>query len=334
MALEALDARHAAQIEAGTRGRRSGHSFEALVAESVNALKMPFERGRKVKGCLTRGNLGEALLNLVLYDLKMSRAGRAGAISAGALATAEAGKPKEVIINGVRVKRCKSDVILILEAGGKSLAKGVSIKQCSNPKPTNAQVYLSTARAFCELLRRNGMQVSDRAVEAMRMFCGDAGFRPLDNPSSLKGRRSDPRRWFWEELPPPARAELEQMFSDHQNLITRLLLQKAYSDDPFAPDYIIHQTCAIKGGEPEFAILTINDFIKLSEKYAGFELSPYSVKKGSYVDPPGVMHLAPRFGVIQFQKFGPKQNATQLQFNLKAGYFYRPPFSGKKAEVV
>ena len=334
MALEAIDARHAAQIEAGAKGRRSGHSFEALVAGSVNALKWPFQRGPKALGYLTRGDLGNALLNLVLYDLKMKGVERAAAISAGTLATAEAGKVKEVIINGVRVKRCKSDVILILEAGGKMLAKGVSVKQCSNPKPTNAQVYLSTAKAFCELLRRNGIQVSDSAVEAMRMFCGDTGFRPLDNPPSLKGRRSDPRRWFWEELPQKARGELEQMFSNHQNLITRLLLQKAYSDDPFAPDYLIHQTCAIQGGEPEFAIFTIDDFIKLSKKYAGFELSPYSVKKGSYKDPPGVKHLAPRFGVIQFQKFGPKQNATQLQFNLKAGYFYHFPFRRRKAEAV
>lgn len=330
MALEPIDARHAAQIEAGAKGRRSGHSFEALVAERVNKLSMPFERGPKPAASLARGDVGRVLLNLLLHDLNIPMVIRAAAVSAGALATAEAGTEKEIVINGVRVKRCKSDVIVILEARGKMLAKGVSIKQCSNPKPTNAQVYLSTARAFCELLRRNGIEVSDSAVEAMRMFCGDTGFRPLDNPPSLKGRLSDPRRWFWEELPSRARRELERMFSKHQDLITRLLLQKAYSDDPFAPEYVIHQTCAIQGGEPEFAIFTINDFIRLSKKYAGFELSQYSVRKGSYKDPPGIKHLAPRFGVIQFQKFGPKQNATQLQFNLKAGYFYHPPFSPRR----
>jgi hypothetical protein len=327
MALEPIDARHAAQIEAGTKGRRRGHSFEALVAERVNSLPMPFQRGPKPSASLVTGDVGRVLLNLVLHHLQFGKVVRAAAVSAGALATAEAGTTKELVINGVPVKKCKSDVIIILETEKERVATGVSIKQCSNRKPTNAQLYFTTARAFCELLRRNGIEVSDNAIDALRMFCGDGGFRPLDDPPSLKDRKWDPTHWFWEELPRQGRKELENIFTERQNLITRLLLQKAYTEDPFAPEYLIHQTCAVGSGDPEFAIFTIDDFIRLSREYRSFELRPYRINKGSHRDPPGVQHLAPRFGVIQFQRGGQKQHPTQLQFNLKAGYFYRPPFT-------
>ncbi len=36
---------------------------------------------------------------------------------------------------------------------------------------------------------------------------------------------------------------------------------------------------------------------------------------------PGVVHQAPRFGVIQMQRGGQKQHPEQLQFNLEASYF-------------
>lgn len=49
----------------------------------------------------------------------------------------------------------------------------------------------------------------------------------------------------------------------------------------------------------------------------------YAVRKGTYKDPLGVQHEAPRFGIVQMQRGGQKQHPTQLQFNLKAGYFYK-----------
>jgi hypothetical protein len=331
MALEALDARHAAQIEAGTKGRKRGHSFESLVAQRVNQLSMPFKRSEKATNGLVRGDVGPILLNLVLHDLRLPTVTRAAAVSAGALATAEAGTDKELVIDGIPVKKCKSDVVLILETGSRQLVSGVSIKQCSNPRPTNAQLYFTTARAFCELLKANGIKVSEAAVEVLRMFCGDPGFRPFDNHESLKGRLVDPRRWFWEELPDRGRKELERILAKNQDQITRLLLQKAYTDDPFPPNYLIHQTCAIRDGQPEFAIYSVEDFIRLSSEYGGFALRPYRVNKGSYRDPPGIEHLGPRFGIIQMQRGGQSQHPTQLQFNLKAGYFYQQPFSNPTA---
>ena len=120
---------------------------------------------------------------------------------------------------------------------------------------------------------------------------------------------------------------MERIFTDHQDDITRLLLQKAYANDPYPPDYVMHQPHGAPANNCEVAILTIDNFIRLSREYAGFAFRPYRVKKGSHKDPPGVEHLAPRFGVIQFQRGGQKQHPTQLQFNLRAGYFYHPPFS-------
>lgn len=326
MALEPDNERHAAQIEAGTTGRKRGHSFESLVADGINRIPMPFSREPVSTGCLFKGDPAKALLNFLLNELDIPRVVSVNAISAGALATAEEGA-KVLVVNGVEVRRCKSDVILTLEADGKIITKGVSVKQCSNKNPTNAQLYFSTATAFCQLLRNNGIQVSDRAVEAMRMFCGDEKFRPLDNPSALQNRRCDPNRWFWEELPTAARKELEDVFTKQQDTITRLLLQKAYLADPFPPEYLVHQTRGAKGKEIEVAIFSIDEFIRLSRQYAGFHTRPYRIKKGSHKDPPDVEHLAPRFGAVQFQRGGQKQHPTQLQFNLKAGYFYKPPFS-------
>ncbi len=333
MALEPENERHAAQIEAGTKGRKRGHSFELIVAEGINRVAMPLSRQPLPPGCLFKGEPGHALLNYVQNDLGIARLKSARAISAGALATAEEGA-KVLVVNGVEVRRCKSDVILTLEAAGRAITKGVSVKQCSNKNPTNAQLYFSTATAFCQLLRNKGIQVSDQAVAAMRMFCGDATFRPLDNPAALRNRRCDPNRWFWEELPADARKELEDVFTKQQDAITRLLLQKAYLDDPFAPEYLVHQTRGAKGREIEVAIFSIDGFIQLSRQYAGFHTRPYRIKKGSHKDPPDVEHLAPRFGVVQFQRGGQKQHPTQLQFNLKAGYFYKPPFSPAAEESV
>ena len=325
MALEPENERHAARILAGTTGRKRGHSFETILADGINRIPMPFSRHALAPGCLFKGNPGQSLLNFVMRDLGISRMASVSAISAGALATAEEGT-KKLMLNGVEVRRCKSDVILTLELGGRAVTKGVSVKQCSNPKPTNAQLYFSTAGAFCQLLRRNNIQVSDSAVEAMRMFCGDSGFCPKDSPTAPRKRQIGPNRWFWEELPATAREELEDVFAKHQDAITRLLLQKAYLDDPFAPQYLVHQTRGAEGNEIEVAIFSIDGFALLSRQYAGFHTRPY--RRG------GAEHLAPRFGVVQFQRGGQKQHPTQLQFNLMAGYFDKPPFSPAAEESV
>lgn len=325
MALKPDNARHAAQIEAGTKGRKRGHSFEAVLADSICKIQMPFSRQAPVEGCLFKGNIGSSLLNFVLNELKIDRLDFAEGISAGALATAEEGA-KKLIVNGVEITKCKSDVILTLKSGGKTIIKGVSVKQCSNPTPTNAQLYFSTATAFSQLLRKNNIHVSDNALDAMRMFCGDEGYRPKDD-DSIVNRKCDPNRWFWEELPVAARTEWEETFTHHQDAITRLLLQKAYLDDPFPPDFLVHQTRLKNGEEIEAAIFTIDKFIIHSREYGSFNTRKYSVKKGSHKDPVGVEHSAPRFGVVQFQRGGQKQHPTQLQFNLKAGYFYQAPFT-------
>ena len=73
---------------------------------------------------------------------------------------------------------------------------------------------------------------------------------------------------------------------------------------------------------PEVAIYTIDELIQKSRSYNLFSTEPYRINKGSFRDPDGVVHLAPRFGIFQMQRAGNKQHPTQLQFNLKSGYFY------------
>lgn len=319
MALDPRDAQHALQIAAGTTGRKRGHEFEAELASMINANPMS---GPTQKEYVFKGLPHTALANKALTHIGWEKCDSINAIALGSLATAEAGK-KWMTVHGIKVKACKSDILLTLHRGAEYKTVGVSVKQCNNKTPTNAQLYFTTATAFCRLLQNNNIPVSDNAINALRQFCGDDGYRPLDNVSAVTGRNSDPRRYFWEEIDRSGRLELENILTNRQDDVTRLLLQKAYLDDPFAPELLIHKTKKIEHGDQEYALYTINELIALSRKHGGFNKKTYSVRKGQYKDPLGVEHEAPRFGVIQMQRGGQKQHPTQLQFNLQAGYFYK-----------
>lgn len=322
MALKPLDLNHAAQIQAGIKGRNRGHDFEFDLADQINKLQYPI-CSSNLDSNVFRGDPAATLVFYVTYYVGWDHCERAEAVAIGSLATAEEGK-KWLEINGVRVKACKSDVLLTLH-GNSCMPKtiGVSVKQCNNRTPTNAQLYFTTAYAFCELLRRNGINVSDDGEQSLRQFCGDTVYRPQDDQAILSRRKTDPRRFFWEETSPKGRRELELIFTTRQDDITRLLLQKAYLNDPFTPEILLHKTKKMQADPQEFALYSIEDLIIFSKNYRGFEKKYYSVKKGQYKDPSGIYHEAPRFGVVQMQRGGQKQHPTQLQFNLEAGYFYK-----------
>lgn len=322
MALNPLNARHAAQIQAGIEGRRRGHEFEFELTEEINNLPSK-QYCQMINQHVISGSPASILVGYVLAILGWEFCDRVEAIALGALATAEEGK-KWLEINEVKVRACKSDVLLTFyESDSAPETVGISVKQCNNKQPTNAQLYFSTAHAFCELLRRNNINISERGELALKQFCGDNGYRPLDNPMLLNGRLTDPRRFFWEEIDNVGRRELENAFTTHQDNITRLLLQKAYLDDPFTPEFLIHKTRKIEKEHQEFAIYTIDELISLSRQYQGFTKKQYSVRKGRYRDPAGIAHEAPRFGIVQMQRGGQKQHPSQLQFNIEAGYFFK-----------
>jgi hypothetical protein len=322
MALKPLNDAHAYQIQAGTSGRRAGHDFERDIAYHINELAYPIDIRSRTVGHVLKGDPASLCLNYIGSGLEISRITSASAFSTGALATSEDCK-QSITIDGFKISRCKSDLVLrIATSDGRKFTIGVSIKQCNNRTPTNAQLYFSTARAFSDLLRSNGLIVSDTAVCALRQFCGDEGFRPSDDPCISADRLTDPRRYFWEEINSSGRLEWEKLFSDYQDEISRLLFQKAYIDDPIPPTFLIHKTRSeASWGNTEAAYYSIEELIALSHTYQGFATKRYSVRKGSYKDPTGVTHLAPRFGVIQMQRGGQAQHPEQLQFNLQAGYF-------------
>lgn len=324
MALSPLDPAHALQIQAGTLGRKAGHKFEELLTQRINGFRFPLDVPIQSEGHLLSGDPAELLLWYLGMQNGITTIVAASALSTGALATSEEGK-QWLSINGATVSRCKSDLVVTVTAQDQRvLTLGISTEQCNNKTPTNAQLYFTTARAFANLLQTNGVPVSADAIRALRQFCGDEGFRPSDNPALLSGRLTDPRRFFWEEIVAVGRAEWEALFAKHQDHISRLLLQKAYMDDPFVPEFLLHKTKRSESwSETEVAIYSIEKLIALSRRYQGFTTRPYSVRKGTYRDPVGVEHLAPRFGVIQMQCGGQKQHPEQLQFNLEAGYFYK-----------
>ena len=309
------------QINAGAKGRKKGHSYENELAKRINNMPMPYLSCNKRTKIVHIGTPETILLDKILTYLKWEKCDKVEAFATGKLATSEHGD-KEILIEGKSISSAKSDVILILHESNKKRVVGVSVKQCNNKTPTNAQVFFSTATAFYNLLVSNDIKLSNYALNAMRQFCGDIGFRPLDD-FDCSNRVSTPERYFWEEIEAVGKAEWEKAFTYQQDDITRLLLQKAYSDDPFPPEIILHKTKkASSVEEQEIAIFTMDQFIELSRKYSSFTYNLYRVKKGRYKEPEGVSHQAPRFGVIQMQRGGQKQHPTQLQFNLKAGYFY------------
>lgn len=324
MALDPIDEAHALQIQAGALGRKAGHRFEDTIAAGINAAAYPIAVIERNPPDLAIGDPATLLLRFIAASLGYGKVHKAHAISTGALATSEEGV-KWLSINGVNVSRCKSDLVMTLKSGdGRSTSVGISTKQCNNAAPTNAQLYFTTAHGFVNLLRASGLEVSDSALVALRQFCGEPGFRPADDTAVMAGRLVDPRRYFWEEIEVGGRTELEAILASHQDRVTRLLLQKAYNDDPFVPEFLLHKTKKCAAWElTEVAIYSIDELIRRSARYRSFATRAYSVRKGSHKDPPGVQHLAPRFGIVQMQRAASKQHPTQLQFNLEASYFYK-----------
>lgn len=309
------------QIDAGAKGRKRGHSYENELASKINATTMPYSKSQSIDKVLYTGSPVKILIDKILDYLNWDSCDKIEAYATGKLATAENGE-KEILIEGKSITSTKSDVILVMYKSGEKKVVGVSVKQCNNKTPTNAQVFFTTAKSFYDLVVSNGMPLSDKALKAMHQFCGDSGYRPLDD-FDCSNRKSTPERYFWEEIDAVGKGEWEILFNTHQDEVTRLLLQKAYLNDPFPPEIILHKT---KKAPPfdnqEIAVFTMDEFIELSRRYSQFICKNYRVLKGRYKDPKGVLHLAPRFGVIQMQRAGNKQHPTQLQFNLKAGYFY------------
>jgi hypothetical protein len=322
MALTPKDSKHALQILAGTTGRKIGHEFEFDLAELVNSAGNSIDSSDQITGVFT-GNPALGLIKKCLNVCGWDRYDSIDAIPLGALATAEDGK-KWLEVNDVKVKASKSDILLNIYRNTDIKTIGVSVKKCSSAKPTNPQLFLSTARAFCNLLRRNNISVSEYAETAMRQFCGDEGFRPIDYPEQIRTRRSNPVRFYWEEINTQGLIEWEALLKNKQDKITRLLLQKAYLDDPFSPEVIIQKTKKVLSGPEEFAVYSIDELVTKSREHAGFvkTLKTEVSKSKSYDVPIGVKHECPKFGIVQMQRFGNKQNPTQLQFNLQAGYFY------------
>ena len=324
MALKPQSEAHGFQIEAGIVGRKKGHAFEKLLADAINILDLKTIPNNSLQHVET-GNPAALLLGYIEQKRRL-KIEKVKARWLGGLATARDG---DVLLddNGKIIKGFKSDILLDVTTPDNLIQIGVSVKTCNNKTPTNAQMFFTTARAFCQLLLHNGIHCSESAIEAMSMFCGDAGHTPLERmtPNELRCRKSDPRRYYWEELPQKAQDEWKDIFMNYQDEISLLLFQKAYRDDPFSPEFLLHQTTKYESFDNcTVALFTMAEIIALSRRHSRFVLSPYVIRKGTYKNDPAT-HSAPRFGFIQFQRGGQKQHPTQLQFNLKAGYFNHLP---------
>jgi hypothetical protein len=312
--------RHRLQIEAGTIGRKRGHQFEKDLAEAISAISLKEVDLRKhVNANRVLGNPALEITKYIAKNLGLSRVDRADAWWLGGLATSGLGDILHTS-GGERIRRSKTDVLVSLREGERKYVRGVSVKTCSKNTPTNDQLFFTTASAFSELLRSHQIRFSKEAEKALKMFCGDVGYRPMDlNAVSQQSR--NPERWFFEELPEKGRRDIENALNRYQAQISRILLQLAYSEDPHPPEYLLHLTVKPADvDEASLALFTIDELIAFSCRYTGFHTKEYLVRKGRFRGDRSV-HLAPRFGFVQFQRGGQVQHPTQLQFNLQAGYF-------------
>lgn len=322
MAQNPISKAHSKQIEAGTVGRKKGHRFEALLSAEINKLNGTVFTPTNNISHLLQGNPAQNLLqyisnnqNIVIKSVKASWLGGLATSGLGDAITDDKGNP---------ITKSKSDVLIKIQTPDITKTVGISVKTCNKKNPTNDQMFFTTAKAFCQLLSKNGIVVSKEAMVGLSMFCGDAGYRPADRMSNeaLVTRKLDPNRYYWEEIPKKAQNDWNRIISDNQDKISLLLFQKAYKDDPFPPEYLLHQTVKYTDfNDCETAIFSMNEIIQLSKMHSGFSLSEYRIYKGTYKNK-DIAHMAPRFGFIQFQRGGQKVHPTQLQFNLKSGYFY------------
>lgn len=321
----ARNTKHAAQIEAGTSGRRKGHLFEKTLSAELNNIEISQDLLPAVGGHLFTGTPSRNLIRYILSKKKIKHARKVNSYWLGGLATSGEGD-RLFGDDKKEIGKSKSDIAVEIETHKEKILVGVSVKTCNKNKPTNDQIFFTTASAFCRLLRENGIPVSEIAEHGLKMFCGDAGWRPIDTDENIfQKRKSDPERWYFEELPIEAKNEWNRIFTDFQKEVTKVLLQKAYIGDPLPPDFLLHQTVYCSDiNQCEVAIFSIEEIAELSTKHAGFETPQYFIRKGRFKGDPNP-HLAPRFGYIQFQRGGQKQHPTQLQFNLQAGYFYKLP---------
>lgn len=320
MALTPKNQRHEKQIEAGTMGRRRGHQFESTLSLEINSMDTKHFVPAVNNTHIFNGNPAVEILQYIsndrcieILDAKASWLGGLATSGLGDALLDEHGRP---------ITKSKSDVLIKLTTTRGIETVGVSIKTCNKKTPTNDQMFFTTAHAFCLLLRSNGIIVSDEAEKGLSMFCGDIGYRPLDllKEEELRLRISDPNRYYWEEIGEKAQDDWKQIFEQQQDAISMLLFQKAYKNDPYPPEYLLHQTVKYSNfNHCEAAIFSMKEIVACSRSHSGYILSPYKVRKGSYRT--SIEHLAPRFGFIQFQRGGQRQHPTQLQFNLKAGYF-------------
>jgi len=331
MPLKARNGVHKEQIKAGTVGRLKGHSFEKKLSEWLNSLQISKELFEKSKSHIVVGHPAKELVRYICQHEQIGKISSVKACWLGGLATVR----KIALVKNrkieadwkepVKKEKSKSDVLAEITYGDEHfIQRGISVKVCNNKTPTNDQLFCTGAASFCDLLISNGIQVSSKAREALKMFCGDKGFRPIDllSNTQIKNRKSNPERFFWEELPEKGREELEKIFTQNQNQITSILLKKgSYTGDPYPPQYLIHQrTLYYDINKVPLAIFHIDELVEFSAMYSRFWKKKYRIKKGRFKNDPNI-HEAPRFGFIQFQRLGNIQNATELQFNLKAGYF-------------
>lgn len=126
------------QINAGTKGRRKGHSYENELASKINSTIMPYTKSSETCDIVQKGSPVNILLDKILNFLGWSKIDKIEAYATGKLATLEKSN-KEILIDGKSITSAKSDVILTLHNSNTKRIIGVSIKQCNNKTPTNAR---------------------------------------------------------------------------------------------------------------------------------------------------------------------------------------------------
>lgn len=152
MALIPENEKHRLQIAAGTIGRTKGHDFEKELAEAISKTRwMPDDFQNRLKLHRQIGNPSIEAVRYIALTLGLRSIDSIKAWWLGGLATSGLGDVLH-LPDGSKLRRSKTDVLIAITSENVEHIKGLSVKTCSKDKPTNDQLFFTTASAFAGLL--------------------------------------------------------------------------------------------------------------------------------------------------------------------------------------
>lgn len=160
---------------------------------------------------------------------------------------------------------------------GSSFFKWISIKSSN----ISIQVLITNVDSFLLVCKWYGItNISDIVKQWLYKFCGYGKFKPslmLSKQEKEKLQQWDRERWLIQELTDEERVAIKNFFTEHQLLITEIVLQKGSSSQAYWADYyLVNKVKYSLAGEIDFDIDTMQNVIKRCTESSYIETEKWS----------------------------------------------------------